>query len=165
MRFCNLAPGQTSGHNNLKGHTVIEDMAGVFALATIEMWAAIPLGLHLKLHPGLLMTATITGSLIGVIAATFLGETIRKLIFWRKKEKPNSGKLATWLTTRGPWAVGLLGPLLIGPIFSAGLAATLGMPRRSSIVLLGAGIVIWTVSFTLLGYFGLSTFKLAGHGA
>lgn len=137
---------------------MINDMAGVFALAMIEMWAAIPLGLHLKLHPGLLIIATIAGSLIGVIAATFLGETVRKLIFWRKKEKVNSGKLVIWLTTRGPWAVGLLGPLLIGPIFSAGLAATLGMPRGLSIALLAAGIVIWTVSFTLLGHFGLSTF-------
>jgi hypothetical protein len=145
-------------HNNLKGHTVIKDMAGVFALAMIEMWAAIPLGLHLKLHPGLLIIATIAGALIGVIAATFLGETIRKLIFWRKKDTVNNGKLATWLTTKGPWAVGLLGPLLIGPIFSAGLAATLGMPRGLSIALLAAGIVIWTVSFTLLGFFGMSTF-------
>lgn len=134
-------------------------MAGVFALAMIEMWAAIPLGLHLKLHPGLLIIATIAGALIGVMVATFLGETIRKLIFWRKKDTVNSGKLATWLTTKGPWAVGLLGPLLIGPIFSAGLAATLGMPRGLSIALLAAGIVIWTVSFTLLGFFGMSTFR------
>jgi hypothetical protein len=143
----------------LKGHTVIKDMAGVFALAMIEMWAAIPLGLHLKLHPGLLIIATVAGALIGVIAATFLGETVRKLIFWRKKDKADSGKLATWLTTKGPWAVGLLGPLLIGPIFAAGLAATLGMPRGLTIALLAAGIVIWTVGFTLLGFFGLSTFR------
>jgi hypothetical protein len=159
MRFWTLALRQTPGHNHSKGHTVIKDMAGVFALAMIEMWAAIPLGLHLKLHPGLLIIATIAGALIGVIAATFLGETIRKLIFWRKQEKVDSGKLATWLTTKGPWAVGLLGPLLIGPIFSAGLAATLGMPRGLSIALLAAGIVIWTVSFTLLGFFGMSTFR------
>lgn len=135
---------------------MINDMAAVFGLAMIEMWAAIPLGLHLKLHPGLLITATVAGALIGVIAATFLGETLRKLIFWRKKEQASSGKLAAWLTSKGPWAVGLLGPLLIGPVFAAGLAATLGMPRGLSIALLAAGIVIWTVGFTLLGFFGLS---------
>ena len=135
---------------------MINDMAAVFGLALIEMWAAIPLGLHLKLHPGLLIVATIAGALIGVIAATFLGETIRKMIFWRKKEQANSGKMAAWLTSKGPWAVGLLGPLLIGPVFAAGLAATLGMPRGLSIALLAAGIVIWTVGFTLLGFFGLS---------
>ena len=138
---------------------MLHDMAGVFGLAMLEMWAAIPLGLHLKLHPGLLIIATVTGALIGVIAATFLGETLRKLIFWRKKDQVQSGKLATWLCGKGPWAVGLLGPLLIGPIFSAGLAATLGMPRRSSIALLAVGIVIWTVGFTLLGHFGLTTLR------
>lgn len=159
MPFCKLALGQTPEHTDLKGHTVIKDMAGVFALAMIEMWAAIPLGLHLKLHPGLLIVATVAGALIGVIAATFLGETLRKLMFWRKKDQVESGRLSTWLTTKGPWAVGLLGPLLIGPVFAAGLAATLGMPRRLSIALLAAGIVVWTVSFTLLGFFGLSAFR------
>ena len=138
---------------------MIKDMAGVFAMAMIEMWAAIPLGLHLKLHPGLLIVATVAGALVGVIAATFLGETLRKLMFWRKKDKVESGKLSIWLATKGPWAVGLLGPLLIGPVFAAGLAATLGMPRRLSIALLAAGIVVWTVSFTLLGFFGLSAFR------
>lgn len=99
------------------------------------------------------------GSLIGVIAATFLGETLRKLMFWRKKDKEGTGKVAQWLMTKGPWAVGLLGPLLIGPIFAAGLAATLGMPRRLSIALLAVGVVLWTVTFTLLGVFGLSTLR------
>lgn len=138
---------------------MIKDIAGVFGLALFEMWAAIPLGLHLKLHPVPLILATVAGSLIGVIAATFLGESLRKLMFWRKKEKEGGGKLAQWLTTKGPWAVGLLGPLLIGPIFAAGLAATLGMPRRLSIALLAGGVVVWTVTFTLLGVFGLSTLR------
>lgn len=136
---------------------MIKDIAGVFVLAMVEMWAAIPLGLHLKMHPATMILVIVAGSLIGVIAATFLGETLRKLMFWRKKEKEGGGKLTQWLTTKGPWAVGLLGPLLIGPIFAAGLAATLGMPRRLSIALLAGGVVVWTVTFTLLGAFGLST--------
>lgn len=136
---------------------MIKDIAAVFVLAMIEMWAAIPLGFHLKLPPAAMILAIVAGSLIGVIAATFLGETLRKLMFWRKKEREGGGKLTRWLTTKGPWAVGLLGPLLIGPIFAAGLAATLGMPRRLSVALLAGGVVLWTVTFTLLGVFGLST--------
>ena len=42
---------------------------------------------------------------------------------------------------------------------AADVAATLGLPRRASIALLTAGIVVWTVSFTMLGVFGLSTFR------
>ena len=138
---------------------MIKDIAAVFVLAMIEMWAAIPMGFHLKLHPAAMILAIVAGSLIGVIAATFLGETLRKLMFWRKKEKEGGGKLTQWLTIKGPWAVGLLGPLLIGPIFAAGLAATLGMPRRLSVTLLAGGVVLWTVTFTMLGVFGLSTLR------
>jgi hypothetical protein len=138
---------------------MIQHFIGVFTLAIFEMWAAIPLGFHLKLHPGLLIAATVAGSLVGVVAATFLGAGIRKLVFWRKTEKVESGALSRWLATKGPWAIGLLGPLLIGPLFAAGLAATLGLPRRSSIALLALGIVIWTSSITLLGSFGLGTLR------
>lgn len=138
---------------------MIKSVLGVFTLAIVEMWAAIPLGFHLKLHPGWLIAATVAGALVGVLLATFLGAGIRKLVFWRKKDKVESGALSRWLTTKGPWAIGLLGPLLIGPLFAAGLAATLGLPRRSSIMLLTAGIVIWTCAFTLLGSFGISAFR------
>lgn len=138
---------------------MIESVLGVFTLAIFEMWAAIPLGFHLKLHPGLLIAATVAGALVGVVAATFLGAGIRKLIFWRKKEKVEGGALSRWLATKGPYAIGLLGPLLIGPLFAAGLAATLGLPRRSSIMLLALGIVIWTSAITLLGSFGLSMLR------
>jgi hypothetical protein len=138
---------------------MIQSFIGVFTLAMLEMWAAIPLGFHLKLHPGLLILATVGGALVGVVIATFLGDGIRTLIFWRKKGKVESGALSKWLTTKGPWAIGLLGPLLIGPLFAAGLAATLGLPKRSSIGLLAIGIVVWTSIFTLLGAFGLSTFR------
>lgn len=137
----------------------IQSVLSVFALAIIEMWAAIPLGLHLKLHPGVLIAATVAGAFVGVIAATFLGAGLRTLVFWRKKDKVESGRMSTWLATKGPWAIGLLGPLLIGPLFAAGLAATLGLPRRSSIALLTLGIVIWTCALTLLGAFGVSALR------
>ena len=141
------------------GDKVIESVLGVFALAVFEMWAAIPLGFHLKLHPGLLILATVAGSLVGVAAATFLGAGIRALVFWRKKEKVDSSRLSKWLASKGPWAIGLLGPLLIGPLFAAGLAATLGLPRRSSIMLLALGIILWTCGITLLGVLGISALR------
>jgi hypothetical protein len=136
---------------------MIESVIAVFSLAVFEMWAAIPLGFHLKLHPGVLILATVAGALIGVIAAMLAGAGIRKLVFWRKGDKAQPGAMSKWLTNKGPWAIGLLGPLLIGPLFAAGLAATLGLPRRSSVALLAAGIVIWTCVFTMLGVFGMET--------
>lgn len=135
---------------------MIESFVGVFGLAVIELWAAIPLGFHLKLHPALLVVAATTGALTGSVAAMFLGGGLRRLMFWRKPEQAGRGRIATWLAARGPWAIGLLGPLLIGPVLSAGLAGAIGLPRMFSLALLAIGIVAWTVAFTVLGSFGLA---------
>lgn len=138
---------------------MIESVVGVFALAMLELSAAVPLGLHLKLHPGLLIAAATTGALTGAVAAMFLGTGIRRLMFWRKSEKAEGGRMSTWLVAKGPWAIGLLGPLLIGPVFSAGLAGAIGLPRAYSLMLLAVGIVIWTVVFTVLGTAGLAALR------
>lgn len=135
---------------------MIENFLGVFGLAVIELWAAIPLGFHLKLHPALLVVAATTGALTGSVAAMFLGNGMRRLMFWRKPEQGERGRLASWLAAKGPWAIGLLGPLLIGPVWSAGLAGAIGLPRMFSLALLAIGIVGWTVAFTALGSFGLA---------
>ena len=136
-----------------------EGFLGVFALAIVEMWAAIPLGFHLKLPPVLLAVTVAAGAFAGAVAAIFAGDGIRRLIFWRKKEKTGGSRLSTWLTTKGPWAIGLLGPLLIGPLFAAGLAGAAGMPRAFSLGLLAAGIVIWTTVLVVLGSFGVAMFR------
>jgi hypothetical protein len=138
---------------------MIETMFGVFALAMLELSAAIPLGLHLKLHPGLLIATAATGALTGAVAAMFLGTGIRRLMFWRKSEKAEGGRVSRWLLAKGPWAIGLLGPLLIGPVLSAGLAGAIGLPRKFSLMLLAAGIVLWSVTFTLLGSYGIAALR------
>jgi membrane protein YqaA with SNARE-associated domain len=138
---------------------MIETMFGVFALAMLELSAAIPLGLHLKLHPGLLIATAATGALTGAVAAMFLGTGIRRLMFWRKSEKAEGGRVSRWLLAKGPWAIGLLGPLLIGPVLSAGLAGAIGLPRKFSLLLLAAGIVLWSVTFTLLGSYGIAALR------
>ena len=138
---------------------MIESFFGVYALAIVELWAAIPLGFHLKLHPGLLIVAAATGAFIGALIAMFLGNGLRRLMFWRKSETAQSGRISTWLVTKGPWAIGLLGPLLIGPVFSAGLAGAIGLPKAFSLALLAIGIVFWTTAFSLLGTFGIAALR------
>ena len=138
---------------------MIESFLGVFALAIVELWAAIPLGFHLKLHPGLLIVAAATGACLGAVIAMFLGNGIRRLLFWRKSESKEGGRASKWLAAKGPWAIGLLGPLLIGPVFAAGLAGAMGLPRAFSLALLAIGIVFWTATFSVLGTFGLAALR------
>lgn len=138
---------------------MIESFLGVFALAIIELWAAIPLGFHLKLHPALLGVAAMTGALVGAAAAIYVGDGIRRLIFWRKAEKQHASRMSKWLAAKGPWAIGLLGPLLLGPVFAAGLAGAMGLPRTLSLALLALGIVVWTVAAVGLGTLGLTVLQ------
>lgn len=138
---------------------MMESFFGVFALAMLELSAAVPLGLHLKLHPGLLVAAAAGGAMTGALAAMFLGSGVRRLMFWRKSETAESGRMSKWLVAKGPWAIGLLGPLLIGPVFSAGLAGAIGLPRTLSFVLLAIGILVWTIAFTMLGTLGLAALR------
>jgi hypothetical protein len=53
----------------------------------------------------------------------------------------------------------LLGPLLIGPVFAAGLAGSIGLPRGKSLALLAAGIVFWSIVFTVLGALGMAALR------
>ncbi|MFD2366419.1 hypothetical protein [Pseudoduganella sp. GCM10020061] len=138
---------------------MIESFLGVFALAIIEMWAAIPLGFHLKLHPVLLAVATMTGAFAGAVAAIYLGNGLRRLMFWRSKEKTEEGRVSKWLIAKGPWAIGLLGPGLLGPTIAAGLAGAIGLPRARSLALLGAGIVVWTAGLVAAGAFGVAALR------
>lgn len=140
---------------------MIESLLGVFALAILGLWAAIPLGFHLKLHPVPMAAAAACGAFVGAALAIFLGDGVRRLIFWRirGKDQAQGGRMSAWLVRKGPWAIGLLGPVLIGPVFAALLAGAIGLPRAFSLMLLAAGIMFWTVVVTALAAFGLTALR------
>lgn len=138
---------------------MVESFFSVFALAIVEMWAAIPLGFHQKLPPVLISVAVATGAFFGAVAAMLAGNGIRRLIFWRKTEAAEGSRLSKWLAGKGPWAIGILGPLLIGPMFAALLAGAVGLPRTLSLALLAIGILVWTAIIVMLGTFGLAVLR------
>jgi hypothetical protein len=126
----------------------------IFTLAMIELWAAVPLGIKLDVDPVVVAAVTIAGAIAGTLVAAFAGGLVNKLLALRTKD-PTKGT-AGWLTQRGPWAIGLLGPLLLGATISAALAASLGLSRRVWMPLLVAGICVWTVTVTLLTVHGFA---------
>ena len=57
----------------------------VAALATFEIYAAIPAGFALGLSPWAILFASLGGGIAGVFAAAFLGDKIRS--FFHKKKQ------------------------------------------------------------------------------
>ncbi|HEY0490283.1 MAG TPA: hypothetical protein VGD30_12265 [Telluria sp.] len=126
----------------------------IFLLATLELWAAVPLGLKLGATPLPLAACVIAGALFGAVVALMFGDALYKLITKYRKDFGRTGA-AAWLVRHGVWAVGLAGPLLLGSTLTAALATSIGMPRGKTFAALTAGIVIWTIAFVWLGALGL----------
>ena len=59
----------------------------VAGLATFEIYAAIPAGFAFGLNPWVIFFASVTGGLIGVFVAAFLGDKIRALFHKNKPTK------------------------------------------------------------------------------
>lgn len=122
----------------------------VFALAMIELWAAVPLGIKLELSPVTVGALTIAGAFAGAALATFAGGAVNKLLSWRTRGKDPGKGTSGWLASKGPWAIGLLGPILLGATLSAALASSLGLARHKWMPLLAIGICVTTVLVTIL---------------
>jgi hypothetical protein len=140
---------------------VLAKAFSIFTLAMLELWAAVPLGLQLDVAPATVAAITMAGAIAGTLVAAFAGGLVNKLVKWRTND-PTKGA-AGWLVQQGPWAIGLLGPLLLGATVSAALAASLGLSRRVWLPLLVAGICVWTVAVTLLTVHGFAL--MSGEGA
>lgn len=59
----------------------------VAALATFEIYAAIPAGFAFGLNPWIIFIASLVGGISGAFVAAFLGEKIEKLIAKYRKPK------------------------------------------------------------------------------
>lgn len=130
----------------------------IFLLAAVELWAAVPLGLKFGVPPVLLITCVVAGALGGAAIALLCGNALYNLIVKYRKDFGQTGA-AGWLAKHGVWAVGLLGPLLLGSTLTAALATSIGMPRGRTFAALTAGILVWTIAFVYLGSWGIGILK------
>lgn len=96
----------------------------VFLIAMLELWAAIPAGLALQLHPGLVGLTAALGASAGVLLVMLLGEPLRARLKRQRGEEPGKhGRLRRIWERFGVVGLGLLAPLLVG----APLGAALGL--------------------------------------
>jgi membrane protein YqaA with SNARE-associated domain len=133
----------------------------VAALATFEMYAAIPAGFAFGLSPWIIFFASLTGGLAGIFISAFLGDRIKKL-FARYRKNPavqreqKTDTLAHRIWTKfGVAGLGFLGTVLVGAPVSIGVGTGLNVPLKKLVTWCCIGVVTRCIVFTMAGHYGL----------
>jgi membrane protein DedA with SNARE-associated domain len=129
-------------------------------LGILELWAAIPAGFAMGLHPVLVGLASGIGSVIGAVLIILPGARLREWLL-RKKASPEKqkGRIYRIWDRYGVAGLGLLSPLLTGAPLGAAIGISLGASPGRLLFWMGLGIAAWTVLLTALGAFGISMIR------
>ena len=133
----------------------------VVALATFELYAAIPAGFAFGLSPWVIFFASATGGLAGAFITTFLGDKIRAFFYRNKKEKKkenNHPMLQRIWEKYGIVGLGFLGSFSVGAPVSIAIGAGLNANLKKLLAWCCVGVVSRCVVFTLIGHYGLKLF-------
>jgi len=132
----------------------------VMGLGFIELWAAIPAGTALKLHPFLNGLAAGLGAILGTVLAILLGDRLRNWLHKGKKERQNNSRIYRIWQKYGVIGLGLSSPLLAGASLCAVIGISLGASPKRLIFWMSIGIVVWTIIITTISTLGYAVIKL-----
>ena len=138
----------------------------ILGLGAVELWAAVPAGLALQLHPVAVAVTAAIGAMLGTMVVVLLGERMRSWLVQRhggKEEKGRHGLIYRVWHRYGVIGLGLLVPLLIGAPLGAALGLTLGVPAGRLLFWISLGIVLWSIGLTLAGALGLAGIETLRH--
>lgn len=132
----------------------------VLALATFEIYAAIPTGFAFGLSPWIIFSASLAGGIAGVFAAAYLGEKIEKLILKFRKPstaiKESKPGLAHKLWDKfGIIGLGFLGTFTVGAPVSIAVGVGFNVNMHKLATWCCIGVLARCIVFTLVGYFGM----------
>jgi len=132
----------------------------VAGLATFEVYAAIPAGFAFELPSLVIGVASTIGGLIGVFAAAYLGNQVKKLINKYKKkkevpEKPRTGLIIRIWEKYGVIGLGFLGTLTVGAPISIGVGVGFNVPVNKMVLWCSLGVIVRCALFTTLGHYGM----------
>ncbi len=131
----------------------------VLGLATFEIYAAIPAGFAFGLGPWTIFLASVSGGLIGVFVAAFLGDKIRALFHKKKPSKEAAEKkhpviLRLW-NKYGIFGLGFLGTVSVGAPISLAIGIGLNANIKKLATWCCVGVITRCIVFTWIGWYGL----------
>jgi len=139
---------------------LIGELLVVMGLGALELWAAVPAGFALELHPVAIGVAAAVGAILGASAVMFLGEQVQSWMLRRHRATPSGerhGRIGRIWRRYGTIGLGLLAPLLTGAPLGIALGLGLGAPPRRLLLWTGMGCVLWSTILTLAMAFGIAS--------
>lgn len=140
-------------------------LLAVLGLGALELWAAIPAGWALQLHPLVTGIVAAIGAILGVLVVLTLGEGVRTWLL-RRHGRGGGGRhgriYGIWLRY-GVIGLGLLAPVLVGAPLGAALGLALGVPAGRLLLWMSLGIALWSGVLTLAGVLGLAGLEALGR--
>jgi membrane protein YqaA with SNARE-associated domain len=136
-------------------------IATVVALASFEIYAAIPAGFAFGLSAWIIFFSSIAGGLAGVFIAAFLGDKIRAFVSKYKKkkeEKPKTGVVYRIWDKYGIIGLGFLGTMTVGAPVSIAVGVGFNAPLKKLITWCCLGVITRCLVFTVIGYHGAKLF-------
>ncbi len=131
----------------------------VLGLGVLELWAAIPAGLAMRLHPVSVGIAAAAGAMLSALTVILLGERVRTWLVQRHGKKEEGGRheaLQKVWRRYGVIGLGLLAPLLTGAPLGAALGLALGAPAGRLLFWTCIGVLLWSAGLTLAGALGMA---------
>lgn len=134
--------------------------ASVIGTGILELWAAIPLGLTLKLHPLLTGILSAAGSMLSAVIVIFFGTSIRNWLVRRTRNKSGgrTSRMTRIWDKYGIPGIGFLSPLITGAPLGAAIGISFGAEPRKLFVWMTIGIVFWSSVLTTAAALGLNAF-------
>ena len=136
-------------------------IATVVALASFEIYAAIPAGFAFGLSAWIIFFSSIIGGLAGVFIAAFLGDRIRAFVAKYKKkkeEKPKTGLVYRIWNKYGIIGLGFLGTMTVGAPVSIAVGVGFNAPVKKLVTWCCLGVITRCLLFTVIGYHGAKLF-------
>lgn len=135
--------------------------ASVLGTSVLELWAAIPLGFALGLHPVLTAILSALGSAASAVVVVVIGGPLRRWMVRRWENKKKSGKksgMAVIWDKYGVIGLGLLSPLITGAPLGAVIGVSFGAGAARLLVWMIVGIAVWSAVLTTAVAFGVASF-------